>query len=189
MAYFLYYAGYEKSSGLEQIGLATSMDLHTWKRVSPKPIIPAGSAGECDIEQTSNPCVLKHEGRFKMWYQGRSSSGAASVCFAESPDGIVWQVKKGPVLAPAGEGYRVGYHQPHVLFNEAKSCFQMWVTLHDGSASKIVYAESSDGLSWNFLENNAVAPEGEQGAGEALAEYLRARKDLPGREAAGSDKK
>jgi predicted GH43/DUF377 family glycosyl hydrolase len=157
--YFLYYAGYSRATGLEQIGLATSGDLETWQRAAHNPIIPAGSAGACDEAQTSNPCVLKVGGIYKMWYQGKAKSGQLSVCYAESLDGREWKAHRGPVLASTTSGFRAGYHQPHVLFDEVRNLYRMWVTHHKEKDSTIAYAESADGLSWEIKDDALVVSE------------------------------
>lgn len=161
MRYRLYYAGYDLATGLEQIGLATSDDLRTWKRAVQNPIIPVGSAGECDAAQTSNPCVLKVDSVFKMWYHGKAADGRIAICYAESGDGIVWNVHKGPVLASQREEagvYRAGFQQPHVLFDAERSVYRMWYARQTEIRSTIGYAESPDGLAWTIQKEDILVP-------------------------------
>ncbi len=159
--YFLYYAGLNAADGIEQIGVAVSDDLRTWTRPHQKPIIPLGSAGEVDVLQTSNPCVLMRDGLFRMWYQGRGRDGRLNICYAESSDGLTWRARKGAVLAPPLQtsGYRAGYQQPHVLFDQELRIYRMWFTSQDGARSHISYAESSDGLTWGDVTEGVVRPE------------------------------
>jgi predicted GH43/DUF377 family glycosyl hydrolase len=159
--YKLYYAGYNLATGLEQIGLATSDDLKVWKRATKNPIIPVGSAGECDAAQTSNPCVLKVGATFKMWYHGKAVDGRTSICYAESEDGVVWQVNHGPVLSAPREEvgvYRAGFQQPHVLYDTEHSTYRMWFTRQTEALATIGYAESSDGRAWTIQKEDILVP-------------------------------
>ncbi len=159
MQYRLYYAGYDRATGLEQIGLATSDDLHTWKRATQGPIIPVGSAGECDAVQTSNPCVVKIGSTYKMWYHGKAKDGRTAICYAESSDGIAWNVHTGPVLAaPVEEAgvYRAGFQQPHVLFDAKRGIYRMWYARQKKEQSTIGYAESSDGVAWTIQKEDIL---------------------------------
>jgi len=159
MEYLLYYAGFNRASGLEQIGLAKSDDLVHWTRASQLPVVVAGSCGGADAAQSSNPCVLREDERFRMWYQGKSKQGALSVCYAESLDGVAWQVRPEAVLAPlAAGGYRYGYQQPHVLYDRGLGIFRMWCAKHEANNAMIAYAESNDGISWVVRDENVLAP-------------------------------
>lgn len=160
-AYKLYYAGYDLATGLEQIGLATSDDLRTWKRAAQNPIIPVGSAGECDAVQTSNPCVLKINGIYKMWYHGKAADGRTAICYAESEDGISWKVQQGPILAAPPEEagvYRAGYQQPHVLFDSERSVYRMWYARQTDARTSFGYAESPDGRTWTIRKEDILMP-------------------------------
>jgi hypothetical protein len=63
-----------------------------------------------------------------LWYSGsrkEGSSSIASIAYATSADGLVWN-KQGVVLAGGGGGQSFGdaYYGPHVLFDGAT--FKMW---------------------------------------------------------------
>lgn len=160
--YWLYYAGYDQATGLEQIGLAVSHDLKVWKRPSQHPIVPVGSAGDADVVQTSNPFVLKEGNLFRMWYQGKSTSGRLSICYAESHDGIAWNFF--PSLAfshkeeSSGE-YREGYHHPHVLKDPQTGIYRMWFSFQRGGIATIACAESVDGKQWEVKNEKVLTPE------------------------------
>jgi predicted GH43/DUF377 family glycosyl hydrolase len=156
--YFLYYAGFDESTGIEQIGLAISEDLVNWSRPVPGPIVPLRSTGEADSVQTSNPCVLKRANGYRMWYQGRNRTGQISICHATSTDGLRWSFGDAPVLAvpPEVRGNRVGYHHPHVLFDEERGIYRMWCTRYQDDVSHFLYAESNDGLSWQTVSEDVM---------------------------------
>ncbi len=157
--YFLYYAGFNKKTQEEQVGVATSVDLSTWHYVGDVPQIPLKTQGRHDALQTSNPCVLRHGGIYKMWYQGKSESGFLSVCYAESKDGISWSPYTHAVLSEdlsRNAGFREGFQHPHVLFNEEKKIFQMWCVLYKNNMTSIGFSESSDGISWSSLAVTSI---------------------------------
>lgn len=63
-AYYLWYTGYNKQrSGTMHLGLATSTDGITWKRVSDKPIF--------DGSWVEDMCVVNHEGVYTMFAEGK----------------------------------------------------------------------------------------------------------------------
>jgi predicted GH43/DUF377 family glycosyl hydrolase len=159
--YRLYYAGFDRATGVEQIGLATSRDLKNWHRPSQNPVVPLGSTGEADLVQTSNPCVLKIGNRFVMWYQGRNTVGQISICYASSVDGVSWKFRDTPVLAvaPDIQGNRVGYHHPHVIFDAAKDVYRLWCTRYTNDTSYFLYAESPDGIKWHTVAEHVLSPQ------------------------------
>lgn len=158
--YRLYYAGFDRDTGIEQIGLAISDDLKSWRRPVAGPIVSLGSTGEADAVQTSNPCVLKRPDGYRMWYQGRNVVGQISICYAKSTDGIAWKFRDAPVLAvtPEVRGNRVGYHHPHVLFDDERQVFRLWCTRYLDNMSHVLYAESGDGITWNTLSEDVLHP-------------------------------
>jgi len=161
--YRLYYAGFDKTTGVEQIGLAISDDLIRWRRPLPGPIVSLASTGYADAVQTSNPCVLKRPEGYRMWYQGRNTEGQISICHAVSDDGISWVFGDAPVLAvaPEARGNRVGYHHPHVLFDTDRATYCLWCTRYENDSSHFLYAESADGIRWSVKAEKALAPEKE----------------------------
>jgi hypothetical protein len=153
--YFLYYAGYNNVTEKEQIGVATSSDFITWKWEGDLPKIPLKSQGVSDEVQTSNPCVLKHDGLYKMWYQGKSKEGLLSVCYAESKDGIDWKPYDKPVLSSKiseKPEFREGIQHPHVIFDTNKNRFVMWCVVYKKGLTSIGYCESVNGLVWTDLK-------------------------------------
>lgn len=158
--HFLYYAGLDRANGIEQIGVATSSDGRVWKRPFQAPIIPLGSAGVADELQTSNPCVLYREGRYRMWYQGKSADGYLNICYAESEDGLAWTARSVPVLSPppSASGPRAGYQQPHVLFDETRQRYRMWFTSEHAGRSWFAHAESQDGIAWDITAERLLEP-------------------------------
>lgn len=158
--YMLYYAGYDRSIDQEQIGVLISSDLRTWTRPESGPVLSLSFAG-MDLLQTSNPCVIKKDGKYFVWFQGKLHNGTLAVFFAASTDGIVWKGEDHPVLAlPQGQvGFRAGYQHPHVIYDEERSIYRMWFTLNKDKRSTIGYAESGDGIHWDIKSASVLQPE------------------------------
>jgi sucrose-6-phosphate hydrolase SacC (GH32 family) len=153
--FLLYYAGFDKDSMEEQIGVASSDNLQEWTYIGNSPQIPLRSQGTLDALQTSNPCVLKHDGIYKMWYQGKSLNGFLSVCYAESTDGISWKAHDKPILSsdsglPAE--FREGFQHPHVIFDEERKMFKMWCVIYKRGLTTIGFCESANGLVWTEMQ-------------------------------------
>ena len=161
--YRLFYAGYDRDNDIEQIGVGLSQDLSNWILSKKNPIVPLGFSGSGDLKQTSNPCVLKKDGVYKMWYQGKSSHNKLGVFYAESKDAESWDGKEFPVLEYSENSdlneYRLGYQHPHVLFDENKNKYFMWCSLTINSKTSIYFAESIDGISWQVKNESVLSPE------------------------------
>lgn len=158
MRYLLYYAGFNNKTLEEQIGVVETKDFSTWNYLNKDPVIPIKKNGIYDSKQTSNPCVLKHNGLYKMWYQGKSDDGNLHICYSESKDGLSWGNSE-PVFfinQNVGSGYREGYHHPHVVFNEHKNIFQMWYVVYKGDSVVFSYTESINGINWTESKDTNI---------------------------------
>lgn len=163
--YLLYYAGFNDDSGEEQVGVATSDDFKVWNYIGDMPQIPLKSQGVNDSTQTSNPCVLKHDGIYKMWYQGKSKEGFLSVCYSESKDGLVWKSYDKPVLSPnlsSEPKFREGFQHPHVIFDKDKNIFKMWCVVYRNGLTSIGLCESVNGLVWTEMKLTSFVGKNEE---------------------------
>lgn len=101
----------------EQTGLVVSSDLKKWERVSDQPVLTNGGPGSVDEIFASDPCVLRMEDKWVMFYFGLSKDGHARDCAAISNDLIHWQ-KIDDVLidigAP-GEIDSIHAHKPSII--------------------------------------------------------------------------
>jgi hypothetical protein len=96
--YFLWYT--EAGTGvIDDIRVASSTDGVHWNRKGVA--VPRGDAGAWDAAIVGRPAVLLDQGRFRLWYDGRSE-GNRSVGHAFSMDGIYW--KKEPAVPVFGSG-------------------------------------------------------------------------------------
>lgn len=101
--YYLFYNAKNKTDGfwVEQTGFATSRDLVRWERFRGNPVLPIGPAGAFDDRFASDPCVLRHEGVWMMFYFGLCSDGHARDGVALSDDLTHWR-KGGAILIDVG---------------------------------------------------------------------------------------
>lgn len=92
-------------------------------------------------------CVLKVNGKYKMWYTGQAD-GYSAIGYAESDDGIHFKrVIKEPVLTREHiwEGYSV--MNPCVLYEDG--IYKMWYAAGETYEPNVLaYAESKDGINW-----------------------------------------
>ncbi len=98
-----------------------------------------------DANGTSSPSIIFHDNEYKMWYAGRDTG--LQIIYANSTNGISWN-KHGIVLPHGGTGTPdyAGAHSPSVLYEGGE--YKMWYTGDNGTASRILYANSTDGISW-----------------------------------------
>ncbi len=76
--YHLYYnAKTQGTPWREQTGLATSSDLVTWTRHPASPLLENGGPGSPDERFASDPVVVRHDGRWGMFYFGLAKDGYA----------------------------------------------------------------------------------------------------------------
>lgn len=100
-------------------------------------------------------CVLKIDGKYKMWYTGQAR-GFSYIGYAESDDGLHFKrVLNEPVLISerAWEGFSV--MNPCVLYEEGK--FKMWYAAGETYEPNVLaYAESDDGINWVKSKINPI---------------------------------
>lgn len=177
-------------------GYATSNDGANWNKPEDdyEPILyarrllegdlldPETEAATFDSIMAFGPCVIKDGATWKMWYTGwngesvHDSQGITTkinfrIGYATSADGINWTKQAGTAgagsvlgLGSAGQPDSAGAGAPHVL-KEGDS-HRMWYEGFDGSAWRILYATSADGVNWT-RQGVALGP-GPAGARDAL---------------------
>jgi len=146
---------------LDEIALAVSCDGIVWEKRGI--VLRPGAPGTWDALLVGRPSVLKENGRFKMWYDGRadlppnapatgvpkSPTSQRSVGYAESADGIHWQRHGREPVFQDGAG------AVHVARIGAR--YLMVYESHQGTQSAV----STDGLKWmarGYLVRNSGTP-------------------------------
>jgi predicted GH43/DUF377 family glycosyl hydrolase len=159
----MWYTG-NNAAGDVRIGYATSNDGITWNRYGSNPVLDLGPAGAWDDLRVSRATVLKDGSTYKMWYEGRSSSGAVSFGYATSTDGIIWNKYAGnPVLTSSpAPAWDYSIYSPHVIL--ADGVYHMWYAggNFSGTAYETGYATSADGIQWT--KRGRVIQQGPDGA-------------------------
>jgi beta-1,2-mannobiose phosphorylase / 1,2-beta-oligomannan phosphorylase len=112
--YKMWYAGFDavadgqSTDGKVSIGYATSVDGIVWTKYERNPVLSVGPRSAWDGKTVQDPCVIKTEGVYRMWYGGASydfQKFGQQTGYAESSDGISW-IKSGdnPVLKRGNPG-------------------------------------------------------------------------------------
>jgi hypothetical protein len=154
----LYYVGWNLGVTVpfrNSIGLARSADGERFDRVSKAPVL---DRSQQDPFSLSYPCVL-HEGPgdWKMWYGSNLSWGPGHsdmvhvIKVARSSDGLRWSPGEGACLEANGPR-ESAFSRPCVL--REGNLYRMWYSFR-GSAYRIGYAESPDGMRWNRSDDVA----------------------------------
>jgi len=162
---YLYYTGWKRSRTVSfelSIGvLRWDRKTDTYTRLFTGPILaqdrnhPFLAAG---------PFVVEENGVYKMWYcsgtgwrfPANNPEPIYTVFYAVSDDGIEWQPNTVPIIPYKFDGEVVS--APWVV--SAKDKYRMWYSTrgHESREAKnysIGYAESSDGVSWKRLDDQA----------------------------------
>jgi hypothetical protein len=177
---YLYYIGWNTRITVPyhvSIGLAISRDGgRTFRRYSPGPLLDRDKDEPFFV---SNPCVLREEGRWRMWYISCTGwdevNGRAEpmyhVKYAESDDGISW--RRAGVVCIDYDAFTRAIGRPWVV--ELGGRYGMWFSyrgLSDYrsdpvSSYRVGYAESADGLVWE-RQPDAVGLERSEGGWDSV---------------------
>ena len=139
--YVMYYDG--TTGGIEQVGLAYSVDGLHWKRYGAQPVLPI-TPGAWDSSYAGFGTVVKLFDGYHFFYSGGQSSMNEGIGHAFSQDGIVWQKSPSPLFHRTdGVLWRsVRCYTPSVIAKPGagKVYLHMWFTGDDGSTRAIGYA-------------------------------------------------
>lgn len=101
----------------EQTGVASSRDLRTWTRYPGNPIIRNGGRGSWDDRFASDPCAVRYNDSWAIFYYGLSSKGQARDLLAVGKD-LFHPVKTDSVIidvGPPGSVDETFAHKPAVV--------------------------------------------------------------------------
>jgi predicted GH43/DUF377 family glycosyl hydrolase len=157
----MWYSGHDGSSGYRMFWAHSNNDV-SWVKQSMA--IDQGSPGELDDETVSYSNVIKdNDGFYKMWYSGGEGGSIIRIFYATMPY-PVWEgnVTSNTILTSSGPGvYDDNYVSSPQVINDSGE-FKMWYMGNDGSTDRILYANSSDGITWAkqglALSDTSVAP-------------------------------
>ncbi len=117
------------------------------------PETPFMSTDEIDKISLSYPCVIQHEGIYKMWYGStinwklENNEMLHVINYASSVDGESWT--RHGLAIPYEIGVAQAFSRPTVIIDSKG--FHMWYSYRSGNGDKyrIGYAHSDDGISWS----------------------------------------
>ncbi len=91
------------------VGVAVSIDGLRWSKRGQ--VLGPGTAGSFDEQGAATRSVIRHDGRWLMFYEGVAQGGYRSIGLAVSDDGLSWRREPGPEAdgsvfahAPRGSG-------------------------------------------------------------------------------------
>ena len=97
-----YYNFYNAANGnIEQMGLATSNDLHKWERYEHNPVIPVGSEGSFNERFSSDSKIFWEKEHWVSFFFGVGQDGA-HIMAAFSRDLYHWSVDPEPLYKAGG---------------------------------------------------------------------------------------
>ncbi|MFC1526287.1 FlgD immunoglobulin-like domain containing protein [Candidatus Latescibacterota bacterium] len=140
-----------------------------WDRLPGNVVLEPGVAGSADGIAAGDPAVVYRDGTYHMWYTASGDQMSQAIGYARSADGRIWNRYPGnPVMSDAvgavwdGEGVS----QPTVLYMWGQC--HMWYTGYDGSAQRIGYATSPDGVAWTRQSSSPALALGPVGAWDGV---------------------
>lgn len=159
----LYYVGWQRAERVPYLlftGLATSRDGgERFERTSPVPVLDR-TAREPYLR--SAPCILHEDGRYRCWYVSAHRWAPVrgvlypeyEIRYAESRDGLSWDVRAEPVLTLASGSDEFGLGRPWV--QRLGGRYHFWYSIRSHSRPyRIGYASSPDGIAWERRDSEA----------------------------------
>jgi len=171
---YLYYIGWNKKSTVRMslvAGLAVSMDGgSTFQRVSRAPILERTDNEPLAI--LTGPCVLLEKNIWRMWYVSgvewvTPDLPRYNIKYAESCDGIRWN-REGVVCIDFKSRDENALARPCVM--KDPHGYKMWYAFK-GTAYRLGYAESGDGITWQRKDDQAGITVSDTGFDSEMIEY------------------
>jgi predicted GH43/DUF377 family glycosyl hydrolase len=136
--------------------LAVASDSHSqsvllpfadWHRVTQEPVIaPRGDGWEA--AGTFNPAVIEHAGRIVMLYRAQDKNGTSRLGYATSADGIRFDRRSTPVLAPDTDYERGGgVEDPRLV--KFDDTYYLTYTGYNKKDAQLCLATSKDLIHWD----------------------------------------
>ena len=124
-----FYNYYNAANGhIEQLGMATSNDLLTWKRYPHNPVIPVGPKGSYNEKFSSDGKVFRDGDHWVNFFFG-VGKGGAHIMVAFSRDLYHWTVDPDPIYKAGGNpsGLDKKYaHKISLVWNPANETYYMY---------------------------------------------------------------
>jgi len=138
----------------------------------PYPVNPAMSEGRIGNwrYQPSDPLVMKDGEVYKMWFGANDEEQSITqIGYAESRDGIAWEIHPEPVLRPGSKTvYDATVVETPTVVKAPDGTYHMWyssVNKFGGNGDEAIYrighATSPNGINWTKDPNNPVIRPGD----------------------------
>jgi hypothetical protein len=173
---YLFYTGWTLGVSVPfylNAGVAVSDDGgETFRRVSEAPLL---DRSRVDPFLTASPWVLIENSTWRMWYVSGTGwcdtpTGPAHryhIKYAESSDGVTWR-RDGVVAIDYASPSEYAFGRPCVVYDAG--LYRMWYS-YRGTAYRIGYAESLDGISWTRKDADCVIGVSETGWDSEMVSY------------------
>ena len=156
----MYKMWYEGDDGF---GYATSSNGITWFKHANNPVLEPGP-GTWDEGAINNASVLVINNTYRMWYSGVDGLNENRIGHATSFDGIEWTKDDDPVLNHGEPGTMDDEEVIHPFVMYEDPLYRMWYNGHDGTAQRILYAYSFDGIEWTKFTDYPMLEPGTLGS-------------------------
>ncbi len=144
--YKMWYAG---NNGNDRIIYCESSDGINWSNY--QLAINLSAQGTYDTVNTFAPAVIKENGVYKMWYTGEVGGFVGRIIYCESTNGVNWfNFQLSINLGSQGVYDTAGCFHASVIRDGSN--YKMWYAGDDGTNFRIIYCESSDGISWSNFQ-------------------------------------
>ena len=169
---FMYYVGFELGTQIRYrllTGIAISDDDgQSWQRWRETPALERSPD---ELYFRGGPCVLREEGRYRMWYVAGSqwtelegkSMPVYELRYIESPDGLHWGERGEPCLPLDPQRDEHGFGRPWVLRDEQGYQLHYSIRRRSLAAYRLGLATSAEGRNWERCDeamNLDVSTEG-----------------------------
>ena len=173
---FLYFTGWSLGVSVPfylNAGLAISTDGgRSFGRASAAPLLERNAV---DPYLTASPWVMRDGGVWRMWYVAAThwTSDATGpkhhyhIRYAESGDGVTWK-RTGHVCVDFAAAGEYAFGRPCV--RKEGDTYRMWYSVR-GTAYRIGYAESADGVQWTRMDDRAGIDVSSSGFDSEMIEY------------------
>lgn len=154
---YILFMGWQHKDGEHWRGDVGRLELIDKKELKLDPIHAFMENDGEDRISLSYPCVIFHEGMYKMWYGSTidwtSDNGEMIhvIKYATSLDGENWE--KHGIAIPYEIGVAQAFSKPSVLIDDV--AYHMWYSYRSGDGTKyrIGYSHSVDGIHWERKHN------------------------------------